>query len=566
MPRIARGAVPRLAVLALLFACLGQVVPSAWAGADDALAAARPAWPERLYNPRPLADDVLVPMPCGGAIAFRPVATPAGTARTHLIGPFAPSDGAGERYLLIGKYEVTALQYRATMAQEVGGPCPAVQDLQGNEAASAQVGVSRIDAVNFAARLSRWLHANAQGIPSCGPQSGPCLPRVDGKPAFVRLPLDEEWEYAARGGSAVSDRVFAQARYPMPEGLERHAWYNRNADGSIAPIGLRLPSPLGLHDLYGNAWEVMNDPYRSERFPGQVGGDVLRGGGIHSAEDDLQADLRVELQPFDSAGDVRTADTGFRVLLAAPVVTSLAKLSASADSAGASQRVPAGGSPTPARADPAPRAADPTPTPSPVRPQVPPIPDGRLRIRVDAKSIVLVDGEVRGAAVVGGYLEVSGLPRGSRRVEARAAGYANAVAQVEIAGADPVEVRLHLEPTPERAESLLALTQADRGRVQAQLGELGYTCDPAQRDLSRGCRAQLEQFQHRNGLAVTGYMNTETRALLERQAAERQRQRLSDDRRSARETVTPPPLHGRYLQIPEPYRGGGLFWMDPDAP
>jgi formylglycine-generating enzyme required for sulfatase activity len=123
----------------------------------------------------------------------------------------------------------------------------------------------------------------------------------------------------ARGGAAVTDEVFAQARYPMPEGLERHAWYSRNADGEIAPIGRRLPNPQGLHDLYGNAWEVMNEPYSSPQFPGQVGGDVLMGGGIHSADDELRADARVEVQPYDVAGDVKTADTGFRVVLAAPV-------------------------------------------------------------------------------------------------------------------------------------------------------------------------------------------------------------------------------------------------------
>jgi hypothetical protein len=354
----------------------------------------------------------------------------------------------------------------------------------------------------------------------------------------------------------------------MPEGLERHAWYNRNADGSIAPIGLRLASPLGLHDLYGNAWEVMNDPYRSEGFPGQIGGDVLRGGGIHSAEEDLRADLRVEVQPFDAAGDVRTADTGFRVLLAAPVVTSLSKLSAQTASGAAPQRAPDGGSPAPAGvsrpvADAMPSVSESAPPPAGTQTQS--VMDGRLQIRVDAKSIVLVDGEVRGAAIVGGYLEVSGLPRGMRHVEARAAGYAKAETRVEIAGSEPVEVKLHLEPTPERAESLLALTQADRRRVQEQLGELGYTCDPAQQNLSRGCRAQLEQFQQRNGLAVTGYMSRETRVLLERQAEERRRHRQTKDPGQGR-AVTPPPLQGRYIQIPEPYRGGGLFWMDPDAP
>ena len=521
------------------------------------------AWPEKLYNPKPLADDILVPIPCGGALAFRPVGTPAGSTRTDLVGPFGSSDGAGERYLLIGKYEVTALQYRAILAQGAGGGCPTVQDLPEAEAASPQVGASRIDAVNFAAQLSRWLHANARDIPACTVGNRPCLPRVDGKPAFVRLPLDQEWEYAARGGGAVSDQVFAQPRYPMPEGLERHAWYNRNADGSIAPIGLRLPSPLGLHDLYGNAWEVMNDPYRSERFPGQIGGDVLRGGGIHSAEDDLRADRRVEIQPYDSKGDVQTADTGFRVLLAASVVTSLSKLSVPTDAGQAPQQMPDGGSLVGAGRAPADHLP---PAPVSTPPAAPPAQDGHLQIRVDAKSIVLVDGEVRGAAIVGGYLEVSGLARGTRLVEARAAGYADAETRVQIDGADPVEVRLHLEPTPERAESLLALTRADRYRVQKQLEELGYTCDPTQNNLSPGCRAQLEQFQQRNGLPPTGYMNAETRALLERQAVERQRQRQSADSGSGRAEVTPPPLQGRYIQIPEPYKGGGLFWMDPDVP
>jgi len=49
------------------------------------------------------------------------------------------------------------------------------------------------------------------------------------------------------------------------------------------------------------------------------------GGGIHSADADLRADARVEVQPYDAAGDVTTADTGFRVVLAVPIVTSGAR-------------------------------------------------------------------------------------------------------------------------------------------------------------------------------------------------------------------------------------------------
>lgn len=552
---------PLTLLLGLVFA-LGGSPPlgsPALAGPDARAQLVPPTWPERLYNPKPLPDDLVVPLPCGGAIVFRPVTTPLDSPRSELVGPFAGSDGTGAHYLPIGKYEVSTLQYRAVADQSAGAPCPAGPDLAGNGLAVAQVGVSRIDAINFAAGLSRWLQAKARDIPPCDPGVRHCLPRVDGKPAFVRLPLDQEWEYAARGGAAVTLETFVQPRYPMPEGLERHAWYRRNADGAIAPIGLRLASPLGLHDLYGNAWEVMSDPYRSDRFPGQIGGDVLRGGGIHSAEEDLRADLRVEVQPYDAAGDVTTADTGFRVVLAAPVVTSVSKLAVPEEAAG---------SPGARRTVPLP--LEPTPAPAPIPPAQAPaaatVRDGRLRVYVDTKSLVLVDGEIKGAAVVGGYLEVTGLAHGTRQVEARAAGYASARTPVEIPGPAPVDVRIRMEPTPERAEALLALTAVERRRLQKQLGELGYTCDPAQDQLSQGCRAMLQQFQDRNGLQATGYMNSETRDLLARQAAERKRLQDSLSPGARHRGVTPPPLHGRYLEIPEPYSGGGLYWMDPDAP
>ena len=94
-----------------VLACLAPL-----ALAVPAVAAAAVAWPEALYNPRPLAGDVRLPLPCGGAMAFRRVAAdgavppgsdPALAELYRLRGPF----GEGrERYLLIGKYEVTELQ------------------------------------------------------------------------------------------------------------------------------------------------------------------------------------------------------------------------------------------------------------------------------------------------------------------------------------------------------------------------------------------------------------------------------------------------------------------------
>ncbi|WP_295449737.1 SUMF1/EgtB/PvdO family nonheme iron enzyme [uncultured Thiodictyon sp.] len=512
----------------LLGAALLLAAPGAATAADP------PPWPVGLYNPRPLADDVILPLPCAGALSFRPVATPAGSPRTALVGPFSALAGTGQRTLLIGKYEVTVLQYQAVTASAAGRPCPAVPSVGNvqaiNALAAAQVGVSRIDAVNFAAQLSRWLHANAAQIPPCAPGSKPCLPRVEGKPAFVRLPLDVEWEYAARGGAQVADDVFAARRYPMPEGLERHAWYNRNADGEIAPIGQRLPNPLGLHDLYGNAWEIMNDPYSSAQFPGQIGGDVLMGGGIHSSDEDLRADARLEVQPYDAAGDVKTADTGFRVVLAAPVVTSVGR-----------------------------RSAPPAPAPASAG-----VADGRLRIEVDAYALVLLDGELQGSFGVGRPLELTGLRRGKHRIEVSplVPGYAKAAATVDLTDGEPVNVQIHLEPPPGRADSPPELTPDERRRVRQQLSELGYPCDGASDRFDRAFTVVLRDFQRQSGLPMTGQLTAETRILLERRSAE-QRQLARPSARSAADA--PPRRPGGYIpQFPD--RARDERWMDPATP
>lgn len=539
--------------------CLTGPGPSA-----SAPGAVPAAWPEALYNPRPLADDLILPLPCGGGLAFRPVATPADNPRTQLIGPFA---GALGRYLLIGKYEVTGLQYQTVQAQTAGQSCPALPGppatTQANQQVVAQTGVSRIDAVNFAAQLSRWLQANAGSIPACDQGARPCLPRVDGRPAFVRLPLELEWEYAARGGSLVSAETYAQRRYPMPEGLERHAWFNRNADGEIAPIGRRLPNPLGLHDIYGNAWEVMNDPYSSAQFPGQVGGDCLRGGGIHSNDDELWADVRVEVQPYDTAGDVKTADTGFRVVLAVPVVTVAARRPT------ASTAPAAASAPALATAPATPQPAVPPVSRSASAPA--PVADGRVRIAVDTSAIIMVDGEVKGAAGEGRPLVLAGLPRGKHHIEAQAANHQGAEMQVDLASARVAEVSLHLEPTPERSETLLALKPDQRQRIRAKLNQLGFSIDPADNRFDQGFRQALRLFQHQARLPVTGYLNAATLTLLERRAAVARPLPAPPTSPpsptagpAARASATPVRPGGRYLQFPD--SEPAERWMDPILP
>lgn len=292
-------------------------------------------WPEKFYNPKAAQDDAVVPLPCGGAMTFRRVEVESkqplddiqitvGNAteewgyaenphNTHLSGAFSTSPNA--RFFLLGKYEVSQLQYKAVTAAE----CPK-QNMKGR---LPQTRVGWFDAVDFAHRYSLWLRKHAADMHG--------LPRQDGESGFVRLPTEDEWEYAARGGAAVSPSDFREKTYPMPGGIARHAWYagTASANGKAQLTGLLEANPLGLHDMLGNVDEIALDLFRLnrlDRMHGQVGGYVVRGGNYFTPAAQIRSAYRQEASFYKEGEALRSKTTGFRVVISAPVITSPARL------------------------------------------------------------------------------------------------------------------------------------------------------------------------------------------------------------------------------------------------
>lgn len=276
-------------------------------------------------NPKPLPDDLVLSMPGGRSMTFRPVFLGVGEepfatreffmgsrtgdefrqppTRVRLGGAFLRDrEGRQDWLYYMGKYEVTRAQFAAVMGSAPGSGQP-------DEA--PVTGLAPLQIEEFIYKYNLWLRQN---------QSKNLLER--GR-AWVRLPTEAEWEFAARGGISV-DEVQFDRHTPYPPGdLARNEWFS-GAHGGPKPVGRLEANPLGLHDILGNVSELVAGFYQIEYLQGRAGGRIARGGNFRSSADALSSSARNEIPEFLETGETAKQDSlGFRLVLGSPIFVSL---------------------------------------------------------------------------------------------------------------------------------------------------------------------------------------------------------------------------------------------------
>jgi len=123
-----------------------------------------------------------------------------------------------------------------------------------------------------------------------------------------RLPTEEEWEYAARGGNKSKGY-----QYSGSNDVNEVAWWlkHKKRRGPTSSVGSLQANELGIYDMSGNVSEWTSDDHKDSNGS-KVLGRVFRGGSWFDDEFTQRVARRLRLWRSE---DDRSDKIGFRLVL-----------------------------------------------------------------------------------------------------------------------------------------------------------------------------------------------------------------------------------------------------------
>lgn len=179
-------------------------------------------------------------------------------------------DGKGNvKDFIIGKYEVSQEEYKTIMGNNPS-------KLKGDNLPVEKI--TWYDAVMYCNKLSEkekiLQYYSITNIEKDGNNIiNAKVTKIGGQ--GYKLPTNEEWEYAAKGG--VKTHGSASNDYAGSNNIDEVAWYTKNSETRTHPVGQKKPNELGIYDMAGNVWE-WTETSKEENFK------YFRGGSWHSNE------------------------------------------------------------------------------------------------------------------------------------------------------------------------------------------------------------------------------------------------------------------------------------------
>jgi formylglycine-generating enzyme required for sulfatase activity len=207
----------------------------------------------------------------------------------------------------IGKYEVTWFEWKAVREWAVAN---GYTDLADVGAGSGDL--HPVTNVNWY-DVAKWCNAKSERdgltpvyqVGGAVYKTGQIVPTVNSAAKGYRLPMEAEWDWAARGGVSSGNYTYSGSN-----DVNAVAWYASNSVGGTKQFATKQANDLGIHDMSGNVEEWCWDSVSSDRR--------IRGGSWSSS-----AALCTVASRGIRTPDSRSGDSGLRLARSSDEPTSV---------------------------------------------------------------------------------------------------------------------------------------------------------------------------------------------------------------------------------------------------